>query len=329
MARLRRRTDFNDFRTVRLDRLGRLLDGDDPVPEADVPKVVSEQLAIPDSTSDIFVLVHGWQHDERSAARFAARLFDAAWTMWRDRQTSYSALRNYLPFFVSVHWPSKSIPFSRGYRRIRDRAHAMTTAGDAAYVLAALLGYLDQARERPQEVAGTLRTASGTFLHCVGHSFGCRLLGEAIMLAAEPPPGRTLGWPWELDFPFAVDTFLGLQMAAPPDIFNSRFKPLVSGEAPIAGPVVLTFSPHDLALSTWHRVPEGKPGLGATGAVGWPTIALRRSDSDYRADEFHKLTNVDAGWRYQQWWNLFTGAHSAFWYPETVHLLLSLANLSR
>lgn len=35
-------------------------------------------------------------------------------------------------------------PFAGGYRRIRDRAHAMTNSGRAADVLGHLLGYLNQ-----------------------------------------------------------------------------------------------------------------------------------------------------------------------------------------
>jgi hypothetical protein len=116
-----------------------------------------------------------------------------------------------------------SSPFPGGYRRIRDRAHAMTTHGHAGLVLAHLLGYLNQSRRTPPTRKPQLGTADSQYLHCVGHSFGGRLLGQAIMAAASPYGPPRLSWPWKNpDYPFTVDTFLVFQMAAQPTIFTEE-----------------------------------------------------------------------------------------------------------
>jgi esterase/lipase superfamily enzyme len=326
--RLPKDRTFGAFDIVRVDRDGRLLSDGVPVPPARVVAYLAERLAIPTLTTDIFLFVHGWRNSPGRASAASRRLFSAIWRQYQRTGPRYPALVGFRPYFISVQWPSQSNPFRRGYRRIRDRAHAMTTTGHAAHVLAALLGYLDVNRRRPY-LAETLRTSGGQYLHCVGHSFGCRFLGEAIRQAADPPPPPTMWWPWPLDFPFAVDSFLGIQMAAPTTIFDGPFRALVDGRAPIVGPVALTVSRHDRALSTWHRIAEGGPGLGAVGATGWPTIPLHHLAQDYAVDEFAKLTNVDANWLYRHGRFAFSGAHSDIWYPETVHLLLSLADLSR
>ncbi|MET7396104.1 hypothetical protein ABZS66_21680 [Dactylosporangium sp. NPDC005572] len=318
---------FTAYDTVRLNAEGMLLDGREAVPPAQVARHLARLVSLPERVTDIFVFAHGWQTTAERAAASSRRLFSAIWELYREAPDRYPPLTPFRPFFVSVQWPSRSSPLPAGYRRMRDRAHAMTTTGHAAHVLAALLGYLDDERRRPAG-ADVLRTAGGQYLHCVGHSFGCRLLGEAIKEAAAPPEHRTLAWPWPQRFPFAVDTFLGLQMAAPPSIFTGRFRPLVNGAAPIAGPTVLTFSPHDRALALWHAVPEGTPGLGAVGAAGARVTDLRPVEEPYAAGDFTRLTSVDATWRYQDG-SLVQGAHSDIWYPETVHLLLSLAALGR
>ncbi|MFG2040432.1 hypothetical protein [Dactylosporangium sp. NPDC048998] len=319
--------DFTAYDTVRLNADGMLLDGDRPVAPAQVARHLGGLIRLPDRVTDIFVFAHGWQTTPERAATSSRRLFSAVWELYREAPDRYPPLTPFRPFFVSVQWPSQSNPLPDGYRRIRDRAHAMTTTGHAAHVIAALLGYLDHERRRP-EGADVLRTAGGQYLHCVGHSFGCRMLGEAIKEAAAPPEHGTLAWPWQSRFPFAVDTFVGLQMAAPPSIFKDRFRPLVDGSAPIAGPAVLTFSPHDRALALWHKLPEGTPGLGAIGAAGARVTDLRPLGEPYRLADFSKVTSVDAAWRFQDG-GLVQGAHSDIWYPETVHLLLSLAALGR
>ncbi len=319
--------DFQAFTVVELDAHGRLLHHGGPVAPRDVKDHLAMNLRVPAPATDVFVFVHGWQHDRQTAPEAARRLFSAIWKIWRRDAPRYPALAEFHPFFISVQWPSRSNPFPWGYRRIRDRAHAMTSRGYAAHVLAALLGYLDRTRQ-PATRRGLLQTAHGSYLHCVGHSFGCRLLGEAIKEAAAPTD-PTLAWPWRAGVPFAVDSFLGIQMAAPPGIFREQFLPLVNGGAPLAGPIVLTHTPFDRALSMWHRIPEGVPGLGAVGATGAPTIGLRRLGERYTAGDFARLTNVDAGWLYRAGRLSPQGAHSDFLRPESIHLLMSLVNLSR
>ncbi|WP_327002449.1 hypothetical protein OHA72_46205 [Dactylosporangium sp. NBC_01737] len=319
--------EFDAFDVIRLDEDGGLLDGAERVPPGRVAAHLRDLVAVPRGVTDVFVFAHGWQNTGPRADAASRRLFAGIRDVYREDPGRYPALDGFRPAFFSVQWPSQSLPTAGGYRKIRDRAHEMTTTGHAAHVVAALLGLLDAERVSPYG-PDTLRTAGGQYLHCVGHSFGCRLLGEAIREAAAPPEHRVLAWPWASRHEFAVDSFTGLQMAARTDVFRHRFRSLVDGGAPIVGPVALTVSPHDRALSLWHQVPEGEPGLGARGALDAPTIPLHRVDEAYTTAEFGKVTNVDAGWRYTGG-SMVQGAHSDIWYPETIHLLLSLAALSR
>jgi hypothetical protein len=169
-------------------------------------------------------------------------------------------------------------------------------------------------------------------LHCLGHSFGGRFIGEAIMVAADPPTPPALGWPWRSHHPFGVDTFIAIQMAAPPNIFDDRFAPLI-GHAPLHGPVVTTFSRGDRANGLWHRFPERVPGIGATGvsAADVTTIRLKRVTEPYtRANFPSRIVTVDATGRFRRGrWLRPEGAHSDYLYPETAHLVLSLAALAR
>ncbi|GAA3208502.1 alpha/beta hydrolase [Dactylosporangium siamense] len=318
--------DFTDFDVIRLDTDGALLTGGERVPPGRVGAHLRTLVDLPRGVTDIFVFVHGWQNTGRRADAASRRLFAGIRDLHAEDPARYPALDGFRPYFFSVQWPSQSLPTTAGYRKIRDRAHAMTTTGDAAHVMAGLLGLLDHTRTSPYR-PDTLRTAGGQFLHCVGHSFGCRLLGEAIRAAASPDQ-RVLAWPWTSAHRFAVDSFTGLQMAARTDVFQHRFRSLVDGSAPIVGPVALTVSPHDRALSLWHQLPEGEPGLGARGALDARSVPLHRLDEPYTTDEFGKVTNVDAAWRFNRG-PAALGAHSDIWYPETIHLLLSLAALSR
>jgi hypothetical protein len=209
----------------------------------------------------------------------------------------------------------------------------MMTNGHAADVLAQLLGYFNAYRQLPGSPA-TLRNATGQFLHCVGHSFGGRFLVEAVQAAADSRPS-VLGWNRSNPrYPYTVDTLLVFQMAAPPDVFARRFERIMY-DAPINGPIALTHSRADRATGLWHRLAEGTPGIGYSGAlepahhIG--STQLRVPDVKYQHDEFDsRIVNVDATWRYRRgciW--LPAGAHSDIWYPESAHLLLSLANFAR
>lgn len=315
-----------------LDENGDLTDDGKAVPLPALPGFLAERLHVPETATDLVVFVHGWQNNGRTAEKRGTRFFTLLETTYQARREYYPAIGSWSGHYVIVRWPSTSSPFPRGYRRIRDRAHAMTTRGRAAEVLAHLLGYLNEARRLP---AGppTLRTSAGQYLHCVGHSFGGRFMVEAVQAAADRP--AVLGWNRaDPRYPYTVDTLLVFQMAASPDIFAARFEPILHS-APINGPVVLTRSTADRATGLWHRLAEGTRGIGHIGAdapaehIG--DVELRAPGIPYRHDELdHRIVNVDAGQVYRRGrcWNP-AGAHSDIWYPESAHLLLSLADLAR
>jgi hypothetical protein len=314
---------------VDLDENGDLVDpGDGPLPAAAAPGFLRAWLDVPRDATDIVVFVHGWRTSRQAALQRANRFFALVEAV--HRRNRYGGLERWSGYYVLVRWPSTSNPFPSGYRRIRDRAHAMTTDGHAAAVLAQLLGYLNAHRTLPGGPP-TLRNSAGQYLHCVGHSFGGRFLTEAVAAAADQRP-PTLGWNRSNPrYPYAVDTLLVFQMAALPDALSGR----LLGDAPINGPVVLTSSRADRATGLWHRLAEGTPGIGHIGAtvpagdIGH--ARLRRETEAYRHDELdHRIVNVDASWRYRRgrWWRP-AGAHSDIWYPESAHLLLSLADLAR
>jgi hypothetical protein len=287
----------------------------------------------PDVT-DIFIYVHGWQNTPERAANSVGMLAK----MLRDQAAAgkarYPGLRNFNPLYVLIRWPSKSNPFPWGYRRIRDRAHAMTTDGHAEFAIAHILGYFNSVRRPPSVVASALRTSGGQYLHCVGHSFGGRFLCEAIM-AADNPVAPTLAWPWaDKRYPYTVDTLLVFQMATRPDDFAHRYAKLLTDSA-ISGPVVLTFSRLDRALGLWHRVTERTRGLGSRGATApresIHTVRLPQATERLTLDPAAgRIVNVDCTWRFKRGrFGRIEGAHSDIWYPESANLLLSLADAAR
>ncbi len=312
---------------------GHLLDRfQTPVAPGRVRDELASQLRMTPSVTDIFVFVHGWRTPERSAQSAFARFFGALWesrSRWADLR---GASGPFVPWFIGVQWPSCSAPTPSGYQRIRERAHRVSTQGHAAFVVGQLLGYLDEQREPPPRGPDRLRNAAGQYLHCVGHSFGGRFLGEAIRWAADTPPS-TLAWKHRSSRPFGVDTYLAFQMAAPPDIFANRFAGLLT-EGPVHGPIALTFSRFDYANAVWHRVMEGAPGIGAVGSstpAGLvSTIAMRDAGDPYdRTDFATPIVNVDASRVFTRPRVSVTGAHSDFWRTQSVHLTLSLAALAR
>jgi hypothetical protein len=304
-----------------------------PVSVGGIPGFLERRLSIPPDATDIVVFVHGWRNSAERAFTSANRLVALVESVVHTRPQAYSGLSPWRAYYVLVRWPSMSNPLLGGYRRIRNRSHAMTTNGRAPEVLAYLLGYLNQHRRAPAG-PNVLRSAGGQYLHCVGHSFGGRFLVEALQVAALTEPrvlGRSTGRP---DYPWTADCLLVFQMAAPPDVFGGHFAPILS-TAPVGGPIVLTHSSADRAVGTWHRHAERAPGIGSVGAstpVGSiRNIALRRVDSAYERAEFDRpIVNVDASWRYRR--GRFTrleGAHSDIWHSESAHLLLSLAHFAR
>jgi hypothetical protein len=286
-------------------------------------------------TTDIVVWVHGWQNTRERAESSAARLFACIERLYAAQPDMYPGLKVFHPMFVAVRWPSVSNPFPWGYRKIRNRAHRMTTQGYAHFALAELLGYLDARRTPPPLRSGTLRTGTGQYLHCVGHSFGGRFLGEAVNAAPEPVKGKLPLLPTNPHHRFTVDSMLIFQMAARRDVFTKSFRPLVE-TGPLQGPICLTYTPADRACALWHPLAEaGRRAVGAAGALG-PADKVRDTrllavDERYpHSDLASPIVNVDASRRYRR--GRFTrpeGAHSDFWYPESIHLLLTLADYAR
>jgi hypothetical protein len=291
-------------------------------------------IAVEPEITDIFVFVHGWRNNRQRAIGCGERLAGILHAQFDAHNQMYRHLNRFRPLFVVISWPSMSNPFPSGYRRIRDRAHDMTNRGHADFIIAQLLGYLNSVREPPSPGPDVLRARKGQYLHCIGHSFGGRLLCEAIMAAAEPR-APTLEWPWiPKEYPYTVDTLLVFQMATQPTDFAGRYSRLMTA-APIGGPIVLTFSRADRALRRWHRFAEGTPGLGAFGASG-PQDAIQEVRLP-RADErliiqpaLGRIVNVDSTWRFKRGrFSRPEGAHSDIWHPESANLLLSLVDQAR
>ncbi|MEU6051326.1 hypothetical protein AB0M94_17630 [Streptomyces xanthochromogenes] len=318
------------MKTVDLDESGRVLDGGHPVPVHRLDDHFAEALRPPPGTTDIVLYVHGWQTGPEAAERAAGRLLALVAEQYRRHPDLYPALAPWAPWPVLVRWPSRSGPLRGGYRRIRDRAHALSGAdGHAGRVIGSLLGYLDAGRGDPR--SPVLAGRDGQYLHLVGHSFGCRVLCEAVQWAAQEP--GTLGWsrPGPTHLPFTVDSMLLLQMAAPRDAFAETFTALA--EAPLRGPLVATYTQRDWATGFWHRVAERRAGIGSQGigTAPQPVSAIRMlaPDTPYPPSALdHWFVSVDAGAVFVNGRGP-AGAHSDHLRPESAHLLLSLAGHSR
>ena len=334
-----------DSALIELDEQGRLTapDSGQPIPVPRVAEHLARHLTVPASATDIHVWVHGWRTPPHQATRTAGRLLEQAVKLYEAAPDRYPGLKSgYRPWCVVVRWPSSSRPGLKGYREIRDRAHAMSAEGQghAPYVIGHLLGYLNTERTDPAG-AEVLANRNGQYLHLMGHSFGGRFLCEAVQRAAEQPP--VLGWstPYDPRRPFTVDSMLIFQMAAPRDVFLRRFDALFPTDehpgAPLRGPLALTHSRWDRATGFWHLRAEKAPGIGHSGAGAAPVLPfptrLLPTDAVYpqRALD-HRLVNIDADWRYRgsRRTRLHpSGAHSDFLHPESAHLLLTLAERSR
>jgi hypothetical protein len=324
-----------DVHVVDLGPDGRILQdtaqGPLPVPENRLDDHFAEELAPPSWATDLLVYVHGWQTKPDSALTAARQLLALAAERYTSYPRPYRRLESWVPWVLVIRWPSSSLPSLRGYRRIRNRAHAMSTQGHAARVIGRLLGYLDARRPDPA-APPVLANREGQYLHLVGHSFGCRFLCEAVQWAAGEEP-LTLGWstPRPHGRPFTVDSMLLLQMAAPRDAFAATFTALA--EAPLRGPVVATYSQHDRATGFWHLRAEKRAGVGhaGIGTAPVPVSAIRMLPPGERyplAALDHRFVSVDAS-------DVFVrgrgpaGAHSDHLRPESAHLLLSLADHCR
>jgi hypothetical protein len=328
--------------TLDLDVEGNLLHPrtGEAVTPADVKDVLDEHLWLDKRTTDIFLHVHGWRTGPTDAAGRARRLNVLVHDVYEANSGNYVGLENFSAQFVCVRWPSASKTGLGGYRKIRERAALMSTRGQAAHVLAVMLGYLNEERELPRAGPDTLRTASGQYLHCVGHSFGGRFLSHAIIEASarlrearEEPD--VLSWPWTSDaYRWTADSLTVFQMAVPADAFAAAPYAELLSESVLNAPVVMTFSPHDRALGLWHRQAEGgRNGIGFLGATAPAddirTLQLLDVNTPYRfPDPPVRLINVDARAYYRASLR-FEGAHSDYFRPQSAHLLLSLAARAR
>lgn len=327
---------------IDLDEQGRLKAPNGlPVPVNRVTDHLARTIPLPSWATDIHVWVHGWQTPPAQATKAAVELLGRARELYAANPDRYPGLKTgYRPWCVVVRWPSSSrSKLKRGYERIRDRAHAMSTEGKghAPYVIGHLLGYLDGERSDPKAPA-VLAGKSGQYLHLMGHSFGGRFLCEAVQRAAESPP--VLGWsiPRDPRRPFTVDSMLIFQMAAPRDAFKTHFTTLFPTDdhpgAPLRGPIALTHSRWDRATGYWHLRAEKATGIGHSGASAAPvepfSTKLLPIDSTYPQLALdNRLVNVNADWLYRGAKLNPVGAHSDYRHPESSHLLLTLAERSR
>jgi hypothetical protein len=358
---LRDAPEFRDYAMLLMNASGRFVRRDGAGNETEVhPQQLAgyldEKIAPPEGVTDVFVWVHGWRNDYANAIRAAKRMFHGIAHRYQSAPEAYPRLVDFRPGFVAVHWPSMSQATPWGYKMIRDRAAAMTEDGYAEFFLASLLGYLKPAGAGTGgERLKTLRSRRGYYVHCLGHSFGGRFLTAAVRTATEPkaPPTRTLiretpaagrrtlsarddGQLGGGRFEFQVDSILVFQMAAPNRRFGGQLRSLLESGS-LCGPIVLTYSPYDRANCLWHRFTEGNQrGIGCTGALEpkdrLKAAPLREVDSAYALDDFSRLTvvNVDASELYRHaGWCQFEGAHSDFYYQESAHLILSVANSTR
>ena len=315
----------------------------------DLPGFFQKFIVLPADVTDVFVWVHGWRNGIDEAVASARRLFASIVELARSRGRVYPLLSEFRPAFVAVHWPSMSRPGPIGYRRIRDRARKLTDEGEAEFFLASLLGYLEVKNARVEGIGSKVLRARGGFsVHCIGHSFGGRFLVAALRAAAAPKSPKTLGLMKDVGmasrrvlsagtderFEFTADSMMIFQMAAPAKSYSSELQLLVTS-SPLSGPVVLTHSRKDRANCLWHRAAEwGQPGIGCRGAKEpsreIQAIRLKELDKSYSVKDFNsRIVNVDATWAFRKAWLRVEGAHSDFWYAESIHLLLSLVNLLR
>ena len=350
---LLRAEDFEEYSTVFLNKDGHYIDPGSDLEEMSDGKPISieslegyfrRRVVLPADVTDVFVWVHGWRNGQATARAAAQRLFNGIKVLFGRDGQHYPRLARFEPAFIAVRWPSNSNPFPSGYERIRDRARDLTENGDAEFFLASLLGYLQT--KKPDTSAAVLRARGGFYVHCVGHSFGGRFLTAAVRASATPRPRtltllgaaapgsrRVLSAATANGFEFTVDSFLIFQMAAPSAAFGDELTLLVT-KAPLSGCVALTHSRHDRANCLWHRIAEKEPAIGCGGA-SQPTALLGRTElhgigAAYTPEELAgPIVNVDANWAYQDAGYKVEGAHSDIWYEESVHLLLSLVEMSR
>jgi hypothetical protein len=278
--------------------------------------------------------------------------------------------RPFKPAFVILHWPSTSSAF--GYATIRERSQDLTRFGLGEHSLSALLGYLflenPKPTPMPNEVASEVIPSrdpfgvpmaadelGGYFVHAIGHSFGGRFLTAAITHAGSPSDLDTIKGATkarelikrrlEADpslarvngFPFWVDSLTVFQMAAPQRGYGPSLRALIADGA-FHGPVALTYTKNDSALTLWHPLGQlfsgevGEIGIGGAGArqpedlIEAADLALQPADQTYPLSAFtsSRILNLNADQVFTRT-GIDGGAHSDILHPESAHLILSVA----
>jgi hypothetical protein len=328
---------FNDYSFLEMNAAGQFVDGKKVITARHLTKHFKTRMQIKPGTTDVFIWVHGWRNKRKHAISNSRTLFPAILDVQQRKKKLYRRIKQFQPQFVSVHWPSDSTVLFGGYQKIRDRAAKMTDSGEAEYFLARLLGYLEDLNsEAPPDNRKLLAARDGFFVHCIGHSFGGRFLTAAVRASAHPTPKTKKLSARRPKFAYTIDSFLIFQMAAPAASFGGELEQLAT-EAPIAegsGRIVLTHSSRDAANCGWHRKMEGEEAIGCHGALEPSKLisscTFRKLDQTYTARDFRKrIVNVDASRAFTKGSQLGAGAHSDYWYEDSVHLILTLADRAR
>ena len=339
MTPLEQDEEFKDYSFLELNEDGQFLDRKKVVPAHQLKRYFDSKIRIRPTTTDVFVWVHGWRNKRKDAIGNSQTLFPAIKSLYEREAKLYPRLAGFQPQFISVHWPSHSSVFPSGYRRIRDRAAYMTREGEAEYLLAELLGYLNEHNEEaPRDKRKLLASRDGFFVHCVGHSFGGRFLTAAVCAAHNPTPRTKKLSEDKPKFKYTIDSFLVFQMAAPAWTFSDELEMLAT-DAPIAdgnGRIVLTHSDADTANCTWHSVTEGEQAIGCKGLIEPKSLVgrcefkkLSDDNPKYLAKDFKKrIVNINANDAFNSGSGM-QGSHSDFWYEDSIHLILTLADRAR
>ncbi|MFD9587609.1 hypothetical protein ACFWBM_23320 [Streptomyces sp. NPDC059980] len=322
-----------------LDRNGHLLDTDGrtTVPDTDIAKHLERHLRLREDATDIFVFVHGWRTKPEDALTHARTLFSHVETLAAAQPHAYQGLRGFRPQYVAVRWPSRDTKLlPTDYDPVKKRTQTMSAHGHVPRVLGTILGYLNTHRDTPEPGPETLTTAYGQYLHCIGHSFGSRVLLHGILEATkrliEGGPDTLAGDFAHSTYPWTLDSLTLFQAALPADTFASDPFTKILNPNVLNAPIAMTYSPSDTALGKLHTRKEDQVAVGYLGASAPPDhiaqITLLDTATPYSFPRGKRLINVDASKLYTAK-KLFVGAHSDFYHLESAHLLLSLADSAR
>lgn len=320
---------------LRLNEHGQYIDDGVVILPEQLKEYLSKKIFLPKDCTDIFVFVHGWRESEASGTKLSQDFFEKIVTTQRDFGQNYGRIGHFLPFFLTITWPSQG-----NYFKIRKRTRQVTELGEAEFFLAFLLDTIGEMR------SSKLQSASGAWIHCLGHSFGGRFLSHAITASHDPSPSTIglirqylqnskLSGIAETPFEFNVDSFIVFQMAASRSRFQRILTRLIDGRSPLRGPIVLTHARKDSALGFYHRLAELSPGIGFAGATQpskhISNIEMKPLEDQYVDSDFGtRIVNVDANRVFRKSAGFLRGGvHSDIVYSESAHLILSVANFVR